>query len=391
MSRFAFVVPPLAGHINPTIGVGAELSARGHEVAWVGHPAALELLLADGACILPVLDDGLTARLRDDQDRWLKLRGIPALRFFWEDFLLPLAGKMLPGISAAITDYAPDVVIADQQALAGAVAARRAGITWVTSASTSSELTQPLAAIPKVEKWIIAQLTAFQLDNGISNPVDLRLSDQLALIFTTPALMGDATHLGGQCVFTGPVLVGRPERATFPWEWLDPGRTHVLVSLGTINGPAGDRFFKIVVEALADLGDEMQLVVTAAQPESPRAGSTPPHILFAGHVPQLALLPQMSAVVCHGGHNTVCESLAHGLPLVVTPIRDDQPIIAQQVADAGAGIRLRFGRLRAGELHDAVRAVLDDPTYRTAAERVRDSFAAAGGAATAADHLEKLL
>jgi UDP:flavonoid glycosyltransferase YjiC (YdhE family) len=76
---------------------------------------------------------------------------------------------------------------------------------------------------------------------------------------------------------------------------------------------------------------------------------------------------------------------------VVTPVRDDQPITAQQVADAGAGIRLRFGRLRASELRDAVRAVLDDPAYRTAAERVRDSFAVAGGAATAAEHLEKLL
>jgi len=69
----------------------------------------------------------------------------------------------------------------------------------------------------------------------------------------------------------------------------------------------------------------------------PPAGEAPPHILFAEHVPQLALLPHMSAVVCHGGHNTVCEAFAHGVPLVVTPIRDDQPIIARQVADAGAG------------------------------------------------------
>jgi MGT family glycosyltransferase len=118
---------------------------------------------------------------------------------------------------------------------------------------------------------------------------------------------------------------------------------------------------------------------------------TLPHILFAGHVPQLALLPHMSAVVCHGGHNTVCEALAHGLPLVVTPMRDDQPIIAQQVATAGAGIRLRFDRLGATELRDAVRAVLDDPSYRAAAATVRDSFTAAGGAVTAADRLEELL
>jgi UDP:flavonoid glycosyltransferase YjiC (YdhE family) len=99
----------------------------------------------------------------------------------------------------------------------------------------------------------------------------------------------------------------------------------------------------------------------------------------------------MSAVLCHGGQNTVCEALSYGLPLVVTPIRDDQPIIAQQVADAGAGVGLRIDRLGATELRDAVRAVLDDPSYRVAAGVVRDSFAAAGGARSAAGQLEKLV
>jgi MGT family glycosyltransferase len=158
------------------------------------------------------------------------------------------------------------------------------------------------------------------------------------------------------------------------------------VSLGTLHGPDGPRFFEMVIEALAGLGGELQAVLVG-----PPAGEVPPHILFAEHVPQLALLPHMSAVVCHGGHNTVCEAFAHGVPLVVTPMRDDQPIIARQVADAGAGIRLHFARLRAAEMRDAVRAVLGDPAYRNAACRVRDSFAAAGGATAAADHLEELL
>ncbi|HEY0935176.1 MAG TPA: nucleotide disphospho-sugar-binding domain-containing protein [Trebonia sp.] len=388
MSRFLFVVPPLTGHVNPTVAVGAELTARGHQVAWAGHPGTLEPLLADGARIFPVLDDTLTARLADNREHWMGLRGAAALKFFWEDFVIPLARVMLPPTAEAIARFAPDVVIADQQALAGAVAARRAGTAWATSATTPGELTGSLAAaMPKVEEWVTGLLTAFQRDSGVTDPVDLRFSDQLVLAYTTPALFGDTTGFGGQYVFTGPALASRQERTSFPWKWLDPGRARVLVSLGTINGPAGVRFFGTVVDALADLGSELQAVVAAPPPDRP----VPPHILFAGHVPQLALLPRMSAVVSHGGHNTVCESLAHGLPLVVTPIRDDQPLVAQQVADAGAGIRLRFGRLRASELRDAVRAVLGEPRYRTAAQRVRDCFAAAGGAATAADCLEKLL
>jgi len=95
-------------------------------------------------------------------------------------------------------------------------------------------------------------------------------------------------------------------------------------------------------------------------------------------------------VVSHGGHNTVCETLAHGLPLVLAPIRDDQPIVADQVVRAGAGRRVRFGRVRPDELLEAVRAVLLEPSYRDAAGVIRQSFLDAGGAAAAADALEAL-
>jgi MGT family glycosyltransferase len=387
MSRILFVVPPLAGHVNPAVAVGAELVTRGHHVAWAGHPDMLRPLLPAGARVFSVISNALEAQLLDSAERSMGLRGFAALKFLWQDFIIPLAGGMLPGVEAAIEGFAPAVVVADQQALAGAVAARRAGITWVTSATTPAELLRPLADTPRVEEWVSDQMTAFQVASGVSDPVDLRFSDRLVLAFTTSVLLGDTREgFGKNVVFTGPALTGRPDRGSFPWDWLDPARRHLLVSLGTINSPAGERFFRIAVEALADMGTELQAIIVG-----PPVAGAPPHVLFTDRVPQLALLPHMAAVVSHGGHNTVCESLAHGLPLVVTPIRDDQPIIAAQVARAGAGIRLRFARLGAAELRDAVRAVLDDPSYRQGACRLRDSFAAAGGARAAADHIEELL
>jgi MGT family glycosyltransferase len=311
------------------------------------------------------------------------------MKFVWENLIMPLAHTMLPGVTDAVAQFGPHVVVADQQAIAGAVAARQAGAVWVTSASTPGELLRP-PGMQEVEAWVRDQMTAFQLDCGVSDPADLRFSDRLVLVFTTAALIGDTRGFGARYVFTGPALARRPDReSSFPWEWLDPARRHLLVTLGTLSGPAGPRFFRTVIDALADLGGELQAVLAA--PSAPPGQPAPSHILFAGHVPQLALLPHMSAVVCHGGQNTVCEALAYGLPMVVTPMRHDQPIIARQVADAGAGIALRIDQLSATELHHAVRAVLDDPSYRAAAGVVRDSFAAAGGAITAADHLEKLV
>jgi len=98
----------------------------------------------------------------------------------------------------------------------------------------------------------------------------------------------------------------------------------------------------------------------------------------------------VAAVVCHSGHNTVCEALAHGVPLVVAPIKDDQPVIAEQVVNAGAAIRVRFGRVGSDELRTAVMRLLHEDVFRAAAATIQASFRRAGGAARAADLLERL-
>jgi MGT family glycosyltransferase len=386
MSRFLFVVPPLTGHINPTVAVGAELTARGHEVAWAGQPATLRTLLAEGARVFPASDGAVDWRLPAEPGRRPPPRGPEALQHLWAHIVIPLGHAMFPGVETAVTRFKPDVIVADQQAVAGAVAARRAGTALATSTTTPGELLRPPMS-RHVEEWLRDQMFAFQRAYGIADPADLRFSSELVLVFSTSALIGDVSRFGGRYVFAGPALTARPDRVPFPWEWLDQRRRHVLVSLGTLSQAAGARFFRTAVDALAPLGEELQAIIVAPPDLQARV---PPHILVAERVPQLALLPHLSAVVSHGGHNTVSEALAHGLPLVIAPIRDDQPVIARQVADAGAGVLVRFEHVQAAELRDAVRAVLGEPRYAAAARRVRDSFAAAGGAATAADRQEQL-
>jgi len=373
MSRFLFVVPPLTGHVNPTASVGGELLARGHDVAWVGHPGTLTPLLPHDAVVFPAIDDVLEADIRAKRERWLALRGMAVLKFFWEEFLVPLGYAMVPGVSDAVTAFGPDVIIADQQALAGPLVAGHAGLPWVTSASTSAELVNPLRTMPKVDAWVRGLLHDFA--GG-----DIRFSDRLVLVYSSPALVEG--EFGDEVAFVGPALTHRVERVDFPWGSLT-GRRRVLVSLGTLNGPAGERFFGQVLEAVSEL--DVQVVIVA--PPRP----APSNVLVLPTIPQLALMPHLDAVVTHGGHNTVCEALAHGLPLVVAPIRDDQPTVAAQVVAAGAGVRLTYSRARAADIRSALESVLDEPEYAAAAELVRKSFVAAGGAAAAADRLEKVV
>ncbi|MEU6971836.1 glycosyltransferase [Kitasatospora aureofaciens] len=395
MSRFLFVVPPLVGHVNPAVGVAAELTARGHRTAWAALPEAIMPLAGTDAeihpcAVLPSVDGAPTpASLGQVYRRPPELRGTAALKYLWEGFLVPLADAMAPGIEAAIDRFRPDVLVVDQQAVAGALIAERRGLPWATSATTSAEFTGALEGVPLVEAWIrglLGELRARIGDPG--GAADPRFSPHLVLAFSTAELTGP-TALGESIRFVGPAITPRPVEPTFPWEWLDPGRETALVTLGTANTDTGAAFLAACHQAVRERSDRLQTVI--ADPGG-ALGDPPPDaaVLVLPSVPQLRLLEHVDAVVCHAGHNTVCESLWHGVPLVVAPIRDDQPVVAGQVAASGAGVRVRFGRTDATRLGQALDEVIGNAAHRAAARRIGDSFRAAGGAAAAATHLEQL-
>jgi MGT family glycosyltransferase len=390
MGRFLFVVPPLTGHVNPTVSLGTELLARGHAVTWTGHADVVAGLLPDGAGFLPVAES-LPAAVLDAVEAQPAAghRGVAALRFLWRDVLTPLARQMVPGVHAAVDATDPDVLVVDQQALAGAAVAEVRGRPWATVATTSGELTDPLAGMGKVDAWVRQLMRSVLVGAGVDAAraavVDPRFSPHLVLALTTEALVGPATCFPPHYAFVGPALAGRPDDTPFPWEWLD-SRPLVLVSLGTLNWRVGAHFFTVAAEAVEAL--DVRAVLVAPPDLVP---AVPANVLAMPRVPQLALLARAALVVSHAGHNTVCEALAHGLPLVVAPIRDDQPIVADQVVRAGAGVRVKFGRVTVPVLRGAIDAVLADPAYRARAAQVGESFARAGGAAAAADRLEGLL
>jgi UDP:flavonoid glycosyltransferase YjiC (YdhE family) len=377
VSRFLIVVPPFTGHINPIAGVAEELRARGHQVAWVGDENALARSLSAGWEVHGCVPAPLRPRPPD-------LRGYAALKHLWEQVLVPLAEWMAPTVSAAVRRSRPDVVIADQQALAGALIAERAGIPWVTSATTSSELVDPLSAMPRVRDWLTGLLTSLRRRCG--DPAaegDLRFSPHRVIAFTTEALAGTVS---GPVTWVGPILRSSIVDGGFPWDRLDPARATVLVTMGTANSGVTADFLRECAAAVRDRPRIQGVVADPADSLWDHAGG----LLRAAWLPQQALMSHAAAVICHAGHNTVCEALAHGVPLVLAPIRDDQPIVAEQVAMAGAGVRLRFGHARADHVGRALDRVLTEPSFTASARRIADSFAAAGGASAAADALAEV-
>ena len=392
MSRFLFVVPPFTGHVNPTIPVAAELTARGHDVAWTGLPGMLEGMLPPGGRFLAAATIEYADEVATRTERRPNVRGAAAYKHLQEEVLTPMCLAMVDGVDAAVDAFGADALVVDQQTWAGALVGRRRQMPWATSATTSAEIVDPLAGLPKVAETLHQGRIELQVAHGVPRHVaevgDLRLSDHLVLAYTSRALVGDALEdvtAGRRVAFVGPSALGRGEVDDFDWSAVDPSLPLVLVSLGTLNASAGERFWQVAADAFR--GQPWQGVFITSPGFVPDA---PPNVLIRERIPQLAVLRRAAAVVSHGGHNTVCESLANGLPLVVAPIRDDQPVVADQVARAGAGVRVKFARVRADDLRAAITSALHSPELRSGAQRMARDLASCGGAPAAADALETL-
>lgn len=391
MAKYVFVVPPLTGHVNPTLSIGAELLERGHEVAWISLDKNLTAKLPTGGKLLLIQYDQTDEEKRDSE-QYLDIisrkvvYGIDSIKFLYEDVLIPLNRHCYKGIVTLLKSFQPDLVITDQQLFAGPIAAKTLGIPYCTTVTAPAAI-KIMNELPKVHEWEVNQIVALQQEFGIMDDHSLACSDLLTLVLTSEHFFGEM-DLPTHYQFTGPVLTERRTAATFDWETFHQApNKKILVSIGTtFDHEHKKAFFQKVIDAFKD---EKITVVIVSDPKL--FEQWPNNFVIYEQVPQLELLPHLAGVVCHGGHNTVSETLLHGLPLVVIPIAYDQSHVAGRVVRTGAGERLNFNRFKSHHLKDAVHTILNNPHYREAAQVVSQSFRDAGGTATAADILERTI
>jgi zeaxanthin glucosyltransferase len=378
VARFLFVVVPVVARLWPAVAIGDALAATGHDVAWCGPESDLRPIVGPGMTIYPTGKRSYRA---------LHEVGTAAARELWDSYVLPLNRFIRAPVDRAVAEYMPDVVLTDQYALAGALAAERHGVRWATLCAGALELTPP-DEDPGLQEWIRSKLAQAWQMAGLpaADGLDLRFSPYLVIATTTRALTGPAP-IPEQCVLVGAVLGARRTDPGFRWDLWDPGRRHVLVTAGTLAGDLAHGFFARAVAALEPMAARVQMVLNAAADAVP---DPPPHVMVAPRVPMLDLMPCLDAVVCQAGQSTVNEALVRGVPLVVAPIRLGELPVAEQVTRVGAGIAVSFADATPAQLAAAVAAVLDDPAYRARARRISEEFKAAGGTGAAAMHLAAL-
>jgi UDP:flavonoid glycosyltransferase YjiC (YdhE family) len=102
-------------------------------------------------------------------------------------------------------------------------------------------------------------------------------------------------------------------------------------------------------------------------------------------------LRQVDITVHHAGSGTLLAAAAEGVPQLVMPMGADQFQNADALARSGAGLALSQGGVIAAAVRDSVRQLMDDPSHRAAANRLRSEILALPTPAERIDDLNALL
>lgn len=142
-----------------------------------------------------------------------------------------------------------------------------------------------------------------------------------------------------------------------------------------------------IAQALGKL--PARALITTGPAMDPAAVAAPANVAVVQSAPHSEVLKETALMITHAGHGSVVKALAAGVPMVMLPFGRDQNEVAARAAYAGTGMRLK-PTASAPKIAAAVRAVLDDRSYREAARRAALTIAQEREQDVAADALEGL-
>jgi UDP:flavonoid glycosyltransferase YjiC (YdhE family) len=336
-----------AGHIGPLVPFALACKRAGHDVliaaphsAWA-HVARAQLPFAGVGDPPSAEIDPIWGRVQACGD------SAQADRIVLEEvFAGVFARSAYPGMLALVRRWRPDVILRESLEFASLLASEAVGVPVLT--------VEPHLAAPS---WDLADpLARLRSELGVRE----REHDPRHLTLSPRSL--DSARPGA-LRFRAP----RERVEPLPAWW--PGRNEaplVYVSFGSAAAGNGyyPQLYRETVDALAAL--EVRVLLTLGIEVDPAAlGPVPENVHVERWVPQARVMPEAAAMVGHGGSGSTLAAMAAGVPLAVLPLFADQERNAQRVDALGAGLHLQR------VTPQAVRALLDDPRYWLAAQRVQ--------------------
>ncbi|MFG1995258.1 glycosyltransferase [Actinoplanes sp. NPDC048988] len=251
----------------------------------------------------------------------------------------------------------PDLIISDEYDTIGPMLAAALAVPWVQHAIGLPVSPPPLA--PAMKGLLVPEYVR----RGFVKAERLALVDPWPPALREPgrALPPDRLAIRPQ-PYTAPPTA---DQTAVPMPGPHP---RVLVTLGTVL--LDGELLDALVDAVAALDNVEVLALVPPGVDHPLTDPRG-HVRFLGFTPMAHLLAAgVSVIVAAGGAGTVLAAMSAGIPMVLLPRGAEKPQNAERVVEAGAGIAIT-DPAKAGA---AVRGLLTDPSYRSAAERIREQI-----------------
>ncbi|WP_187687796.1 glycosyltransferase [Nocardia wallacei] len=374
--RVAVIAGPDPGHAFPAIALCLRFLAAGDEPVLFTSPVWFDAARAAGVGVRRL--KGLAPRPQDDPgDAGQRIHQRAA----------HISSEILPELSAML----PELVVSDVLTAGGGMAAERLRVPWVEL--SPHPLYLPSKALPPIGSGlapgeglrgrardaVLRGLSARAIHRGEQQRSAARVSVGLPpgdpgprarLIASLPALEVPRPDWPDHAHLVGPLL-WEPTDDVLP---LPPGDDPlVMVAPSTAHTGVAN-----MAERVLDALDGAGVRVAVSTIHTPPAHLPP--WATAGLGRQDELLRHADVVVGGGGHGLLAKSLLAGVPIVTVPGGGDQWELANRAARQGSSTVVRPFTDEA--IRSAVRHLIDNPSYRHAAE------AAAATATAVTDPIE---
>ncbi len=380
-----------SGDVHPFIGLALALHRRGHKVVFITNPYFGGSAVRAGLDVVPLGTADEFGDALSNPDVWHKHRGHKAV------FSLVLGGlrRTYEAVVAAVNEaIGPTVVVASSLGWGARIAQDQLGFPMVTvhlaPSLFRSSIAPPVLPGLFMPRWLPLRVKRSIWAGGDKYVLDRMLAPAINALRAEVGL-GPASSILGTWWNSPDRVIGLfpdwfgPPQADWPGQarvtgfprydeadtaavdpdldaFLNAGPPPIVFTPGTAMHH-GHRFFAASVAACATLNCR-GLLLTKHADHVPT--NLPPTVRHVPYAPFSRLLPRCAAVVHHGGIGTTAQSLAAGIPQVITPFAHDQFDNAARVRCLGVGTSVPAKRYTARSATKALASVLGDAAMAAA-------------------------
>lgn len=365
-------------HLYPLVPTGWALRAAGHDVRVAHQPCLGPFVRESGlASVVVGIDMQIDPekRRRAGADRRANLTSVrptPEQQDRHTRITLGLfadaASRMVGDLIDFARSWQPDLVVFDWVSYGADIAATELGVPAVRHQFPGPDYAVGIDGWRAAEQELLAELYH-------RHGIDEVAPDGVFTLDPCPpsvqfALPDGHDHLPMRFVpYNG---AGKVE------QWMtrrDRDRPRILLTLGgTYLWMMGDldpiRRFASVLAQL-----DVEVVAAVAHGGAALLDDVAPGVRVLENVPLEHILPTCDVVISHGGTGTFATALAHGVPQIVSPPSSmgEPPFhSAERIEVSGAGLRVDIYNDPPEHVRDAVRQLVETPSYRAAAGRLAD-------------------